>query len=70
MTSVALCDEQKIYSIKEVIQRAGVKQCLRFIVTDGEKDFKMYVESIQRDFLVTKCENHYKLNCMGKVSST
>ena len=64
--SVALIDEHKTYSIKDIVQRAGVKQCLRFVVTDGEQDFKMYVESIQRDFLVTKCENHYKLKCMGK----
>ena len=42
------------------------KKNLKFIVSDGIDQHKMYVESIQRDYLVTKCTHHHKTKCLAR----
>ena len=64
----AKLDENANDGYSLVAVEVNAKRQLKFIVDDGIDQFKMYVESIQRDHLVTKCTHHYRAKCMARHS--
>ena len=62
----AKLDENANGDYSLIAVEVNAKRQLKFIVDDGIDHFKMYVESIQRDHLVTKCTHHYRAKCMAR----
>ena len=66
ISTLAKLDENANGNYSLIAVEVNAKRNLKFIVSDGINQFKMYVESIQREHLVTKCTHHYKAKCMAR----